>query len=180
MTEVSTPNPGVTNAPNSAGVVSAWSKVTDYLTKVVTSIYGGASEVTSSAVKYAKQSKQAIDPVISSVGETAKSLSAISLIGAILDRGNKTGLRNVYETSTDIAKDVNYYEDKGTHDLSARLDDLNKTPSQIMLQMSDPAYLPPVREDDSGDVGKGKKKKKKKSTGRRYYTRAPKRATRRK
>jgi ribosomal protein S10 len=161
MSNTQVPGISPTNAPDSTGIVSSLKGATAYLGKLVSSLFGGASQATQTAADYAQKSKKSIDPVINAIGETAKRVSDITLLGAILDRNNRTGLRDAYFTSTKIAKDTKDYQDTGSLRLDKRLNDIRQTPTQILGKLSDPKLLPPERQNTEADTKRNNKKKSK-------------------
>jgi hypothetical protein len=151
---------------NNSGVLDSLAKLGNYLSRITSSIFGGASEVTIGGKKYLEATKKSVDPVISALGETAKQVQGLTLLGALVDPNERTPFRRVYETASSVVDRAKSYATLQSAQLDDKITKFAMTPQQVMDSML-PKQLPPRSQkttvDRSESSSKTKKKKKSKT-----------------
>jgi hypothetical protein len=164
------------------GVLAPIKALGNYLSSLTNAIFGGAAEVTRSGVNYALQTKRSIDPIVSAVGETAKAASDLTMLGALLDRSERTPFRAIYEQSKRTQMLTEAFETTKGPAIEVAVNSALMDRSNIKNRLLDTARLP-LRKADMIDESRPnlvRKKKKKKWSRTAGYQPVVKKSRRRK
>jgi hypothetical protein len=155
--------------PDNSGIISTLKGATNYLTRMINALFGAGAQATQMAADHAVKVKSTLDPVVGEVRKTAEQVEALTLIGSILDRSDRSGIRTVYEKAAKVKGRARDYEEKGSNDLNVRIESLRMTPKSLMAEILAQGLAPRVKAQfplpDRNSSGKKKKKKSAKGRG---------------